>query len=270
MDAAFRRRLAAALDAGTSEHYLDAALYDHEYRRRRDDVQHYRRLAEAARGDVLELGCGSGRLLVPLVKDGHSVVGVDLAAPMLRRCQERLDRLGEAGRRAQLVHTDFRTLRMRRRFPLIVCPFNAFQHLYSRSDVERFLDVVRRHLQPGGRFAFDIMHPDLKWLSRDPRRRWARTRFRHPTTGRPMIYSTSLVYDPPLQLAFMRIYYERADGKTERVVQLTHRHFFPRELEALLHYNRWEIERHEGDFEGGPLEPGSEQQVLVCRISTRK
>src|SRR5262249_42901850 len=73
----FTERLAAALAAGTSEHYADAALYDHEYKRRRDDVRWYRELAgrelgSPAKGPILELGCGSGRALLPLVRDGWS------------------------------------------------------------------------------------------------------------------------------------------------------------------------------------------------------
>ena len=266
-------RLESALQAGTREHYLDAALYDHEYQRRRDDLRHYRALAnelalarETGGGEILELGCGTGRLLVPLVRDGHRVTGVDLAEPMLERCRERLATAGAAAlARATLRQGDFRSLRLGKRYPLIVCPFNAFMHLYKRSDVERFLAVVRAHLAPRGVFAFDVMNPDLAWLSRDSERRWARTKFRHPRTGERMVYTTNLIYDSPLQIAFMRIYYAPEDGKRkERVVRLTHRYFFPLELEALLHYNGFVIDRHDGDFDGGELLTESEQQVLRC------
>jgi SAM-dependent methyltransferase len=260
------RRLDAALAAGTTEHYADAALYEHEYRRRRDDVRYYRALARTHGGPVLELGAGAGRLLVPLVRDGHNVVGVDLSASMLARCREHLGWFpAEVAARATLVRADFRELRLGRRFPLVVCPFNAFMHLYRQRDVERFLSSVRRHLAPGGLFAFDLMNPDLRWLMRDPDKRWGRTRFRHPTTGRWMIYSWDLAYDAPLQIAFMRIYYERSDGKGRpRVVRLAHRQFFPRELEALLSCNGFRIVAHEGGFDGEPLAAGSEQQVLRC------
>jgi SAM-dependent methyltransferase len=272
----FEERLAAALAAGTTDHYLDAALYDHEYRRRRDDVRYYRELAGEIGGPVLDLGCGTGRLLVPLVRAGIEVVGVDASAPMLGRCRERLARLGVT--EVELHRADFRQLALGRRFPLVVCAFNTFMHLYERRDVERFLAVVRAHLAPDGVFAFDVMHPDMKWLSRDPDKRWARTRFRHPTTGERQIYSTSLSYDSALQIAFMRIFYEPAEApasprkkrvsrRRELVVHLAHRYFFPRELEALLHYNGFRIERHDGDFDGTPLEPGSDQQVLRCRLS---
>jgi hypothetical protein len=115
---------------------------------------------------------------------------------------------------------------------------------------------------------FDLMNPDLKWLSRDPTKRWAKTRYKDPRTGEPMIYSTQLVYDAPLQIAFMTIYYEpvrRSSRARARVSHLTHRHFFPRELETLLHYNGFQIERREGDFSGEALAAESEQQVLWCR-----
>jgi SAM-dependent methyltransferase len=268
----FTERLAAALAAGTLEHYEDAALYDHEYKRRRDDIRWYRALAarELDLADrhrpILELGCGSGRTLIPLLRDGWSVTGIDAAPAMLERCRARLRRLPPAvAARAELVRADFREVSLGRRFPLVICPFNAFMHLYTRADVERFLSVVRAHLAPGGLFAFDVLNPDLAWLSRDPRKRWARTRFRHPRTGRMTYYSTSVSYDAALQIAFMRIYYEAETGGRTRTVRLTHRQFFPLELEALLHYNGFTIEAHEGGFDGESLVPESEEQVLCCR-----
>jgi len=268
----FADRLTAALAAGTREHYEDAALYDHEYKRRRDDVRWYRALARRELGEpddgktILELGCGSGRTLVPLARDGWRVVGVDAAPRMLERCRQRVAHAGAAvAARVELRQADFRALALGRRFPLVICPFNAFMHLYEREDVERFLAVVRSHLRPGGLFAFDVLNPDLGWLARDPQRRWARTRFRHPTTGRWMVYSTSVTYDAALQIAFMRIYYQPENGGRERVVRLVHRQFFPLELQALLHYNGFVIEAHEGGFDGKQLLPESEEQVIRCR-----
>jgi len=179
----------------------------------------------------------------------------------------RLARLSaDARARAAVERGDFRELGLGRRFPLVVCPFNAFMHLYTRADVERFLATVRAHLAPGGLFVFDVMNPDLRWLSRDPTRRWARTRFRHPTTGELMYCSTVINYDAALQICFMDNRYERADGRGRaRIVRLTHRYFFPLELEALLHYNGFRLERRDGEFDGSPLEPSSEEQICHCR-----
>ncbi len=273
--------LDVALGRGSREHYSDAEQYDHEYRRRKDDVAFYLEVAKkyARKSPMLELGCGSGRLTLPLLRAGHHVVGVDAAPAMVKRLRERADGLPhDAGSRAQLHVADFRTLGGARsalgaaRYDLVVCPFNAFQHLYDQRDVERFLRGVRDRLRPGGLFVFDLMNPDLRWLSRDSTKRWGRTRYKDPRTGHAMVYSHQLVYDAPLQIAFMTIYYDRADGKRHgsRRTLLTHRHFFPRELEALLLYNGFRIERRDGDFTGGSLQADSEQQVLWCRLSTSR
>lgn len=284
----------AALQAGAVEHYQDAVLYDHEYKRRRDDVLWYRGLARQLASEpragarplrVLELGCGSGRLLVPLVRDGCQVIGVDRSAAMLARCAERLARCGRAARgRAQLVRADFRALPLAdgtaERFPLIVCPFNGFMHLYTRHDVEQCLAEVRRLLAPGGLFAFDVLNPDPGWLVRDPLRRWSRTRFRHPGTGERLVYTTNHVYDAAAQIAWIRIYYETdpAPGPASapaadpprpsppRTVQLTHRQFYPAELEALLHYNGFAIVQSAGGFDGQPISSVSAEQVICARV----
>jgi SAM-dependent methyltransferase len=276
------RLLELLLRAGTSEHYEDPALYDYEYRRRRRDVNWYRALAREVGGgtstSVLELGCGTGRLLVPLLRDGHQVLGVDRARPMLARCVARVARLPASRRgKGRLLQADFRALPLspQVRFPLIVCPFNAFMHLYTRQDIEACLQEVRAHLQPGGLFALDVLMPDLTFLNRDPGRRWARTRFRHPETGERLIYSTSTTYDPVGQITITRIFYdpdEQEGGVSGgaaaqgQVVHLAHRQFFPAELEALLHYNGLRIERRDGGFDGEPLTPASAEQVIRARL----
>src|SRR3954470_21479976 len=83
-------------EAGARESFEDAALYDFEYRRRRADVTFYRRIDDERRegeaGPVLDLACGTGRVLVPLLRDGHTVVGVDRSRAMLERAAWRLSR----------------------------------------------------------------------------------------------------------------------------------------------------------------------------------
>jgi SAM-dependent methyltransferase len=264
--------------AGTREHYVDAALYDYEYRRRRADVNHYRELARevAAGGPILELGCGTGRILAPLARDGHRIIGVDLSTDMLARAQTRVGDLGRAARaRVELVQGDMRQVAFSTRFPLIICAFNALQHLYARRDLEAFFALVREHLAPGGRFAFDVLMPDLSWLMRDPRKRWARTRCTHPTTGKRFDYTTNHTYDPVTQICHVRIYYEPvlADGddpaeRRTQVVRLTQRQFFPAELATLLAHAGLPMCERWGDFDRSALAADSPSQVIVSRTSS--
>ncbi len=272
-------------EAGAREPFEDAALYDHEYRRRRADVSFYRRLAAdrmsgAAAGPVLDLACGTGRVLVPLLRDGHSVLGLDRSAAMLERAARRVGRLTAARRkRCLLVRADMRALGIRHGFPgqgfaLALCAFHSVQHLPTAADLERFLLAVRATLADDGWLAFDVLPPDPAWLGRDPARRWARTAFRHPTTGQRLVYTTNHLYDPSRRLLHMKLYYQPVDrfGRAvadERVVRLCHRQLAPAEVQRLLETTGFRLLATFGGFDGRPLPPGAglpaDEHIYVAR-----
>lgn len=257
------------VDAGSREHYTDAALYDYEYRRRRADVGFYRELARKRLGEtgrILELGAGSGRVTIPLARAGHEVVAVDRSPEMLAKLRARVAALPSAvARRITVVQGDLRNFEVGKKFPLVVAVFNVLEHLYTRVEVDACLRRVLRHLTPDGAFAFDVQMPDLAWLLRDPTKRWAKTRFTDPTTGRAMYYSTNHDYDPVGQIALIRLYYEPVDGKgPTKIVKLSQRKFFPAELEALVAHAGMRVVERYGDFGWRPLDGRAESQVLVC------
>lgn len=257
------------LDRGAREHYDDAALYDYEYRRRLADVRFYRELAKellGGPGEILELACGTGRLTTRLARDGHQVIAVDLHPGMLARAQARRQALGVATRnRIELICADMRRFALARRFPLVIMAFNSFEHLYTRVEVAACLASIRQHLADGGTFVFDVQNPNPRWLDRDPNKRWAKTKFRLPETGERMVYTTNHDYDPISQIALIRLFYRPESGGPEKVVHLSQRKFFPAELEALISYNGFRVERRFGDFDGGELTGEAMSQVLVCR-----
>jgi SAM-dependent methyltransferase len=278
--------IADLVDAGSREHYADAALYDYEYRRRRADVGFYRELARTRLGEsgrILELGAGSGRVTIPLARAGFEVVAFDTSPAMLAKLRARVAAQPAAvANRITVVEGDLRAFsihppaesrapragaraRTPEQFPLVIAVFNVLEHLYTRVEVDACLRCVAAHLAPGGAFAFDVQMPDLAWLIRDPTKRWAKTRFTDPTTGRAMYYSTNHDYDPVGQIALIRLYYEPVDGKgPTKIVKLSQRKFFPAELEALVaHAGLRMVERY-GDFGWRPLDGTAESQVLVC------
>jgi SAM-dependent methyltransferase len=211
-------------------------------------------------------------VLAPLARDGHRVIGMDLAQPMLLRAQARLAALGRASRaRARLVRGDMRDFAFGTRFPLVICPFNAFQHMYARRDIDAALARIRAHVAPGGHFAVDVLNPDLRWLTRDSNKRWAKTKFRHPVSGERFEYSTNQDYDRATQIAHMRIYYERLDvppeEKRTHVVRLAHRQFFPAELWGLMVHAGFRVEERWGGFAEEPFDDDADSQVLVARLA---
>lgn len=256
------------VDAGSREHYADAALYDYEYRRRRADVTFYRELAQkrlGGPGRILELGAGSGRVTIPLARDGHEVVAVDQSPAMLAGLRARIAKLPAAvAQRITVLPGDLCTFEAPGKFGLAIAAFNVLEHLYTRGELDACLRRVAAHLAPGGAFAFDVQLPDLAWLGRDPNKRWAKTRFTDPATGRATYYSTNHDYDPVNQIALIRIYYDPVDGRgPSKIIKLTQRKYFPAELEALVAHAGLRLAARYGDFFWAPLDGAAESQVLV-------
>jgi SAM-dependent methyltransferase len=265
------RRADRELEAGSLAHYDDPAYYTRTYAKRVDDVAFYVSLAQRARGPMLEYGVGNGRIALPVARHGVEVVGVDHSAPMLADLRERLAaEPPEVRRRVRLVRGDMRRVRLGRRFPLVVSTFNTALHLYERGDVERFLARVREHLAPRGRLVMDMSVPSPEDLARDPTRPLRAGRFVHPTAGVLVKNQERFEYDPVRQVLFVAMEFEPVhDGRDAWMTPLAHRQFFPREWEALLHYNGFEVVRVEGDFHGGPLTRHSDVMVWHARRGKR-
>ncbi len=253
----------------------DPVLYDWEYRRRRDDVRFYRTLADERGGPIVDLGCGTGRLLVPLVRDGHRVAGLDRSAAMLAGAAARLARLPSAARRrALLVRGDLRALPFGRRFAFAVAAFHTVQHCETDEDLGRFFRDARAALLPGGWLAFDTFAPTRRFLER--RAPSGTTRFRDPRTGRPTLYSETHVLDG--RVLAMTFRYQPVgrgiDGQRSRgrLVSLRHRLLQPREIEALLQRSGLDLVASWGGFDGRPLDPDDEhgeQHVYLARKKQR-
>lgn len=265
----------AILEAGTRAHYQDGAYYDQAYRRRREDVDFYVAEASAAvaknGGAVLELGAGTGRVAIEMARAGVDVVCVDLVPAMLERAAARVAKEPRAVReRLTFKQGDMRSVRLRRRFSLVIAPFNVFMHLYELRDIERALATVKAHLAPRGRLVFDVMVPDPDALTRDPDHVYRSRPVRWPSDGKRYRYSETFHYDPVRQVQLVTMIFEDpADPNNTFIMPLAHRQFFPVELEALLRYNGFAIEHRYGDFERAPLDPESESQIIVARARSK-
>jgi len=141
-----------------------ALNYDALYGVMRDpsgDAAFYRALAEEAGGPVLELGCGTGRVLLPIAALRIPCVGLDASPAMLAALRAK-----NPPANLELVEGRMESFDLGgRRFPLITCPFRAFQHLLDVPAQLAALANVRRHLAPGGAFAFDVFDPKLAWIA---------------------------------------------------------------------------------------------------------
>lgn len=253
------RRADHPLERGSREHYDDAVYYDHAYRRRREDVAFYARLARQRGGPVLELGAGSGRVSVEMARAGAHVTALDLSAPMLARARENAASLSPE--QIAFVEGDLRTFALGRTFPLIVAPFNVLQHLYEPEEFHACFTRVREHLDPGGRFVFDVRVPQPKELARDPDHAYAAGRFIHPTRKVKVRYTEQFAYDPIRQVQYVTMRFEPEGRAKPFEALLTHRQIFPAELDALLRWSGLTVVKRMGDFDGRPLSPDADEMI---------
>jgi len=230
----------------------------------RRDVRFWQRLAAAQDGRVLELGCGTGRLTVPVARTGADLVGIDRSAAMLARARQRLRR---ARLRAPLIRGDIRQLPFRRRirFDLVMAPYGMLQSLTSDRDLRQTLDAVAGVLKRGGLFAIDLV-PDLP--------RWAEYDRRVSLSGRRgqghVRLTESVRQDRAKGLTiFDQEYSERRGGRltsTNRF-SLTFRTITVPQMRQRLERAGFRIDALLGDYDGGPLDLRADVWIILARRS---
>jgi SAM-dependent methyltransferase len=249
-----------------SEPYPDfvARFYDPVYAQVRDGVDNDFYLARmaGAGGPVLEIGSGTGRLLREALRRGIDAWGIDLSPEMVERCRAQLP--PEARERVSVA--DAVSMRLGRRFALVVAPFRVLSHVPEIEDQRRLLDAVHEHLVPGGAFVFDLYVPNLKLLLEgmsencDFDGEWAPgRRLRRFTSSTPADLSRQT------NRVRMRFVWDEADGEHRGDWEFEMRFFFRFEIEHLVARSRLRLEAFHGDFAGGPLTAESREYVVVCR-----
>jgi len=230
----------------------------------RQDGDFYLEEAKTARSAVLEVGCGTGRILLPIARAGCSIVGLDNSRQMLERCRAKLAAEPAAVQgRVRLVQHEICDLNLGATYPLIIAPFRVVQHLTTVDDQLRFLEVIARHLASNGRFVFDVFNPYFAKLveadgieredtpeqrlpdGRTFRRAWrvARVRWVDQVSESELIYYV--------------------DGK--RYVQAFEmRWYLAAELRHLLARAGFRVREMYGDFARGPVVDGCPELVVVA------
>jgi SAM-dependent methyltransferase len=245
-----------------------APFYDWENARTvaRRDVQFWTRLAAAQTGPALELGCGTGRIALPVVKAGTPLVGIDRSTAMLARARRRLRRAGcEHG--ATLVRGDIRALPFRRRrFALVMAPYGILQSLTCERDLLATLSSVAGALRRDGLFGIDLV-PDLP--------RWSEYRGRISLRGRRGPKTTvtlieSVRQDPRRCLTMFDQEFVERRGTARHVHRfaLTFRTIGVPQMTRRLERAGFTVEAVLGDYQGGPWDERADVWVILARRSS--
>jgi SAM-dependent methyltransferase len=230
--------------------YDDASLYDLEYADHTEDIAFYvdRARTSGTRPRVLELGCGTGRLTLPIARAGVQIVGVDRAPAMLASLRRKLEREEALVRaRVHLVEDSYPTQAVSGPFQAVFWPFNALHHCPDAATVESVLRAARDWLAPGGAVYLDAYLPDRELYDRDPEGRYEPRQFQDPVTGQQLESWEQGWWDEARQIHHVVYVYRWPDGR-ERRTHLELRMFSLDELHAIVTRAGLKVARQAQDF----------------------
>jgi SAM-dependent methyltransferase len=221
------------------------------------DCDYCRDFAQGAKS-ILDLGCGTGRLAVGL-SAGRSVIGVDPAGAMLDVARHRQD-----GEKVTWIQGDARTVRLGRRFDLVLLTGHAFQVFLTAADQKSVLRTIAEHLASDGRFIFDTRNPHCQaWLGWTPER--SERIIQHPQAGQVKAWNDAH-HDPATGIVAYDTYYE-VTGSGRRYHAASKIAFPAREkLMAMFDETGLVIDHWLGDWEGGPYTTASREIIPIGRL----
>ncbi len=259
---------------GYEEFAFVADFYDHlPSHKTRRDIDFYKGVARECDGPILEVACGTGRLLMPIARAGKQITGIDLSEPMLACCREHLDDEAENIReRIDLHKMDMRDFDLGRKYQMVIVAFRSFLHLLTPQEQLSCLQAINRHLEPGGQLLMDFFNPSLELLvnGTGPENSIDETAFGIPD-GRKA-YRKILVHEVDRvnqTIACSQIYnIIMPDGETRKQEHKFKLHYiFRYEAEHLLERCGFSVNKIYGDFEGHTFSEKSNKELI---ISARK
>lgn len=237
------------------------------------DVEWYLKKAVESGGPVLELGAGTGRITLPIAQAGVRVFALDASEQMLAVLEGKLrDCPADVRDRVQSSAGDMRTFDLPERFALIIAPFRVFLHNVTDEDRLACLARVRHHLQPGGRFAFNVFHPSLEFMAQHAGAlagtwRWTGT-FPLPSGGF-VVRSDATRYDTVRQRVDTLHHYEEygADGIHVRssVHALELAYLYPADIRQMLTHAGFTDIHIGGGFGGQDFSHDTDELVVEAR-----
>lgn len=226
-----------------------------------EDLVFYFDLAQRSNGSILELACGTGRVLIPLARQGHEVVGIDLSAAMLAEAQRKSSAQNLS---AEWVQGDICDFDLQRTFGLIYIPGNTICHLLDRAAFAACMACVKKHLQPDGRFVVEVFVPSPKLLLDKLGGRFPFGDY-IDSGGHKVDVTHSYSYEPDTQIKRITTYHQIDDAEAVAGT-LDMRMYYPQELDVLLEHNGFFIEHKYGGYDRRPFDAQAKTQVVICGI----
>jgi len=244
-----------------------AAFFDADFGEYDEDLEVLQAYGRRTGGPLLELGCGTGRALIPLARAGFKLTGVDISPEMLRIAAGKVKAAG-LGRKVALIQGDYADTPETGQFEFAFTLMNTFLHLLTQADQLRALGHWRNLLAPDGTLLIDVFHPNVQELAAlDGRVEWDK-RWTNPETGATIMKLLARTVDLAEQVVHVTHIYDEVsvDGQMRRTLAAFDLRYISRfEAELLLDRAGFDLEAVFGDWQLGPFESDSDRLILVAR-----
>jgi ubiquinone/menaquinone biosynthesis C-methylase UbiE len=234
----------------------------------RRDIAFWQRMAGQAEGPILELGCGTGRVAIPVARKGATVIGIDRSASMLARGQARV-RKARVGSRVKLIRGDIRHLPFPdRTFPLVMAPYGILQSLLDEKLLSATLKEVRRVLARGGIFGLELVADLPAWEEYSKHTSLRGTRGPH---GKPIVLIESVKQDRKKHITRFEQEFVEGRGKaaTRKKFSLAFRTLSVPQMVDRLGQAGLEVSSLLGDYQGGAWDLRADVWIILARRGTR-
>jgi SAM-dependent methyltransferase len=244
-----------------------ARFYDLDYADLDEDLLMIGQFAARCGSPILELACGTGRVLLPLAQQGYEVTGVDTSPAMLAIARRKIAAQGLTDR-VTLVEQDMRDLKLAGRFNLVFVAVNSFMHLRTSDDQMAALCCIYQHLTPGGLVLLDLFQPDLGRLL-DARGQVVLDKvMADPDTGHRLMKFHTQTVDLVQQTIYVTFLVDELgdEGQVRRTVfPFSMRYLFRSELELLLRRTGFKVEAIYGSYDLEEFSADSDKMIAVAR-----
>jgi SAM-dependent methyltransferase len=237
-------------------------------------IDFYVDYSRRAGGPTLELGSGTGRILIPTAVAGCEITGLDISTHMLKKCQAKLSlQSRDVLKRVRLVQGNMTNFSIDRVFSLITIPYNTFQYLVTTEEQKACLGCVQNHLADNGVFVLDVFNPDFPRLH-DTKYQQEQAVFADMKLPDDRILSmssriASFHRSEQINEVELLYYIRHPDGHQERIVRaIPLRYFFRYEVEHLLNLCGFEVAECFGDYDRSTYSDSSPKMIFVAKKTT--
>ena len=247
-----------------------AWLYDVDNRDNMNaDIPFYIDYATKQKGEILELGCGTGRVSIPLARKGFSVTGLDLSNEMLDVFREKIDKESELKDKITIIHGDMSDFTIYKRFSMIIAPFRAFQALTDDNAIKNSLRCIKEHLTDDGIFIINVFNPrpvmDESWCYPETVQ-WEH--FDENTRNYVVKKHWGDRIDTVNQIIYPHFAYEVTDkklSKTRHTEDLKLKYYYDNQLTQVIADAGFKIKEKFGWYDKSSIEDCKRELIFICQ-----